>query len=189
MGEIRSCPRHMSFDAQGIATFTSIQMAMQCKRGNRRNWSTASARRSRVGLAGMLASSFPKGLPALGDRRQLRDEVVGLAFRTRVFSDAELTLESKPLQSSRLVRSGDPLALGATVDRTQTTLSFGRMHSPVVSRSTKLYYVRSNQNFAGPHRLICANGQCTPSGRCLRIQSERGSAFLRRSGPSLRRTA
>jgi hypothetical protein len=92
----------------------------------------------------MSGSGFPEGLSAFGDSRQLRDKAVGFAFRTRVFSDAELALESKPLQSSRLVRSGDPLAFGASVDRIQIAPSRGNTDDgPMVSRSINPYYVRS----------------------------------------------
>jgi hypothetical protein len=120
--------------------------------------STASACRPGVGGQGMLGSRFPEGLPAFGDGRQLRDEAVGFAFRTRVLSDAELTLESKPLQSSGLVCSGDPLAFGATVDRIQIAPSIRRTRvGPMASRSITPYYVRW-KGFSTILTLICANG-------------------------------
>lgn len=104
-----------------------------------------------MGVEGMLGSSFPKGLSAFGDRCQLRDKAIGLPLRTRVFSDAELTLESKPLEGSRLVRRGDSLALGATVDGIQIAPTIARMRFSVVSRSINSYYVLSKGIFDGSH--------------------------------------
>jgi hypothetical protein len=110
-----------------------------------------------MGGQGMFRSSFAEGLPAFGDSPQLRDKAVRLALRTRVLGDAELTLESEPLQSSRLIRSGDPLAFRATVDRIQIAPSIGRTRRPVVSRSINLYYDRS-KGISTILKLICANG-------------------------------